>query len=87
MEIIVHPQAFSVGPTQTLLPTGEQQQGMAVMAADVGGTIVRVVFAAPDWAEFQKAVADHEAFAASMKARAQILGPDGLAPTLRQRKH
>ncbi len=87
MEITVFPRAFNVQPGRAPTIQGPEMDVMTVIVQDVGGDVLKVTFGLEDWEAFQKWVADPEAAAASAKARAQILAPGGLAPTLREKKH
>lgn len=86
MEITVYPRQFAVAPGQVQTEKGPVDV-MVVTILDVGGTVIRVTFGAGDWAGFQGYVADHEAASAAASARARIVAPGGLAPSLRGRKH
>lgn len=87
MEILVYPRGFTVLPTKIPNQQGDLVDAVTVVVLDGGGIAIKVTFTLPDWEQFQKCIADPEGFAAAAQARATILGPGGLAPTLRDRKH
>lgn len=83
MEIVVYPQGFNVQPTQMPTPTG-MVDGMMLTVIDAGGTGVKFSFPLEAWEQFQRFVADPEAETKRAAARASIVGPNGLAPSLKQ---
>ncbi len=87
MEFLVYPRGFAILKTTLPVAAGGQEDAMTVVALDQGGSAVKLVFSLDDWAQFQRAVADPEAFAAGAAARAKIVTAGGLAPTVRERKH
>jgi ribosomal protein L1 len=87
MEITVFPRAFNIQPGKAATLEGGEMDVMSVIVQDVSGNVLKVTFGLPDWQGFQEFVADPAAAAARAQARAKILGPQGLAPTLRERKH
>lgn len=96
MEFVVYPRSFFVQPGSV-----GGSDVMQVIAADVDGAIVRIVFGPRDWEGFQAYVADHEAAAraaterakaaeASEAARALLLSPTGMTAAIQSkapRKH
>ncbi len=87
MEISVFPRAFNVSPGKAPAIQGGETDVMHVVVQDVSGNIVRVTFGLEDWAGFQAFVADPAGAAERAKARAKIVGPGGLAASLREKKH
>lgn len=85
MEIAVHPKGFAVQPAKVPSPAGEQD-AMRLVIVDHTGIVVAATFGAEQWTQFQAFIADPEGETARQAARAKIVGPAGLAPTLR-RKH
>ena len=88
MEFLVYPRGFAILPAKIpVAAPGTSEDAMTVVALDSGGSAVKLVFGLDDWAQFQRAVADPEAFAAGAAARAKIVTAGGLAPSVRERKH
>lgn len=83
MEITVFPQGFNVQPTQVMGTTGPID-GMTLMIIDAGGTAIKFSFPMEAWEQFQRFIADPEGETARSLARASIIGPNGLAPSLKQ---
>lgn len=86
MEIVVYPTGFNVQPTKVDTPAGPVD-AMQLLILDAGGTSVKFAFPLEAWEQFQRFIADPEGETARAQARAKIVGPDGFAASIGQRKH
>lgn len=86
MEIGVHPRGFSVQPAVIPTPTGPVE-GMRFTIVDQTGIVVHATFGLQDWEQFQKFIADPDGETAKASARAKIVAPNGLSPTVKDRRH
>jgi len=78
----VFPRGYNVLRTKQPVLEGENDLVRLVLL-DQGGVPVVATFSADAFVEFQAFVADPEGEAARQRAREQILGPGGKAPTLK----
>lgn len=85
MEITVFPQGFNIQPTVVQLPTGPVD-AIQLVLLDASGIAVKAAFPAEAWVQFQRFVADPEGEAARAEARAKIIAPNGLAPSIKTAK-
>ena len=94
MEHVVYPLRFGVEKSLTSVISGGETETMTVTFLDTNRDVVKVIFGLDDWAGFQRWVSDHEAEKAKQAeeqkaavARAMLLAPGGMAPTLKEPKH
>ena len=67
------PRTFGVSPGMSPNAEGGQTPVMTMTFLDVGGDVIRIVFGLDDFAAYQRAIADHEAFAREAKAQREAL--------------
>lgn len=85
MEFLVHPQGFAVNRRQQPGPDGHPIDVTALVMVDQTGVQVSVAFAGPMWQEFQRFVADPEGEMERQQARAKLLSPNGMSPSIKKR--